>query len=426
VRSRKAFTRSRDRLKRMDTHPYATPLSVALPCHTVEPDARTRERAATGALPTICHVTVAHRELKSRTFYMQLAPLAAIGFPVRYVSPVAVTPQGKSVTFIPTAVPQSRLARVLRTPRLLRTLLAQHAAIYHIQDPELLPAAFVLKLLFRKHVVFDSYEDFASMALQSQRIPGALKPLAERAVLKVQKLAARVLDAVITADPLTLRRFARTGHSRKLVFYNLPNLDVFPPPRYEGAKRFDIVYRGGVSERAGTWTLLEALHELKSRGHTIKTLLIGYFDNPDAKAELVRRIASHDLGAEITVGGRIDHATMPHVLSQAKIGVSPLLNTPKFCRNIPVKIFEYWASGLPVVASDLPPIRPFYKSVNAGLLFQPGDSRGLANAISRLLVQPDVAREMGRRGREAVERRWNHRSEVRKLQRLLTEIAVSN
>ncbi len=306
----------------------------------------------------------------------------------------------------------------------MRILLEQRAGVYHFQDPELLPAAFVLKRLFGKRVVFDAYEDFASMALQSQRIPRALKPVAERMMLQLQRLAAQVFDGLITADPLTMRRFARTGQSKKLVFYNLPNLDVFPAP-VDGPRQFDVVYRGGVSDRAGTWVLLEALRVLKLRGIAVKTLLIGYFDDLEAKAQLFRRVDALGLSENVILEGRIEHIAMARTLRQAKIGVSPLLDTPKFQRNIPVKIFEYWACGLPAIASDLSPIRPFFKSANAGMLFRSGDVIALADSIQHLLAQPERAEEMGRRGREAVERRFNNRNEVRKLHRLLTRIAAS-
>jgi glycosyltransferase involved in cell wall biosynthesis len=401
--------------------------AVAVPIALVPSGARVAvpvDAARTAEPPVVCHVTVAHRELKSRTFYMQLAPLAEIGIPVRYVSPAITAKPKPGVTFVPIGGGLGRFAQLLRAPAIVRTLLQQNASVYHFQDPELLPAAFALKLLFGKKIVFDCYEDFASMALQSQRIPGALKPLAGSIVLHIQRVAARVFDGVITADPLTLCRFARTGRSKKLVFYNLPNLDVFPDP-VAGLRPFDVVYRGGVSERAGTWILLEALRLLKLRGVAVKALLIGYFDDFEAKAQLFRRVDALGLSENVFLEGRIEHTGMWGALRQAKIGISPLLDTPKFQRNIPVKVFEYWACGLPAIASDLAPIRPFFKSANAGLLFRSGDALALADSIQHLLRQPELAAEMGRRGREAVERRFNNRSEVRKLHRLLTRIAAS-
>lgn len=414
----------------MQSQTYSSHATVALDASLANVAVAAPTPEAAGEIaqpPAICHVTLAHRELKSRTFYMQFAPLAALGIPVTYVSPASRTPPSQGITFVPIASPRSRWLQILSTPFLVRSLVKQRAALYHFQDPELLAAAFVLKLLFRKRVVFDSYEDFASMALHSNRIPAVMKPLAERSIAHLQKLAARTFDAIITADSLTLKRFARFGRSKKRVLYNLPNLDLFPTPTPTTPKRYDVVYRGGVSERAGTWTLLESLKLLKLHGRSVKTLIIGYFDNADARVQLFRRIDAAGLCDQITVEGRLDHTAMARTLSQARIGVSPLLATPKFQRNIPVKIFEYWACGLPVIASDLAPIRPFIRNAtaDAGLLYPAGDAHALAQAIEDLLAEPQKAEALGRRGREAVEQRYNNRSEVVKLHRLFNEIIAT-
>ena len=112
---------------------------------------------------------------------------------------------------------------------------------------------------------------------------------------------------------------------------------------------------------------------------------------------------------------------MARTLSQARIGVCPLTDIPKFQRNIPVKIFEYWACGLPVVASDLPPIRPFFKSAARRPALPRRRCRRARQRTRDLLANPAHARKMGARGREAVEPRYNNRSEVLKLRRLVKE-----
>ncbi len=76
---------------------------------------------------------------------------------------------------------------------------------------------------------------------------------------------------------------------------------------------------------------------------------------------------------------------------------------------MPIKVFEYWASGLPVVTSDLPPIRPFFRHAEYGFLVKPGDAAALASSIQWLLEHPVDARRMGARGRAAVVERLNNR-----------------
>jgi len=348
-------------------------------------------------------------------------PLAANGAGVRFLAPIDAGGHRHGVDLV--RLPRPTLFRRLATfAGLLAKLLRPGAAVYHFQDPQLLPVGLLLKLVLRKRVIYDAYEDFPSMAAQKRRIPRFLRPLAARSMAALENLAARRFDGIMTADPFTLRRFAHTGPSRKLVFYNFPNLDFFPPLK-PGTKRFDVVYRGGLSERAGTPLLLSAIEMLAASARQVRVLLIGYFDSPAAETAIRGRIRLLGLEPLVEIRGRIDHEDMAAALSESRIGVSPLLPVPKFLLNIPVKIFEYWACGLPVVATDLPPIRPFVRSGDAAFLVPPTNAAELAQVIAWLLDHPQAAARMGAKGRELVEKRFNNSAEVRKLGRFVTLIA---
>ena len=373
---------------------------------------------------TLCHFSTAHTQLKSRSLHRECLPLASAGMNVRYVTPADIQGHRNGVDFVTLQRTQSRMRSLLAPAPLIRVLLAQNANLYHFQDPELLPLALALKLIFHKRIVYDAYEDFPSMALNKSSFPPVLRSLAAKAVAILECLAAHCFDGVTTADPLTLRRFAHTGKSRKLVFFNFPNLDLFPPPRPK-TKQFDVVYRGGLSARTGVLVLLEAMRLLADRGNPAKLLLIGYFDDAVFESELRKRI--HDLGLSpnVELRGRMEHEDMAEALSQARVGVSPLQDIPKFRLNIPVKIFEYWACGLPVVASDLPPIRPFFRNVGGGFLYQPTDAAELAQSISWLLDHPDAATRMGRNGRSAIVQRFNNHNEIHKLREFFSRVTAT-
>jgi glycosyltransferase involved in cell wall biosynthesis len=371
---------------------------------------------------TVCHFTTAHSELKSRSFHREFMPLAANGFGVQYVAPMKSSARRDGVDLIALPRRGNRVRALLVLPALVAKLLRQRAGLYHFQDPQLLPIAFALKLLFRKRVVYDAYEDFPSMTANKASLPHFLRPLAAKLMAGLENLAARCFDGVMTADPFTLRRFARSGHSRKLVFYNFPNLDLFPPIRPR-AKSFDVVYRGGLSERAGTFLLLEAVRLLAARASPVRLLLIGYFDSSSAETALRERIRIFGLDSLLEIRGRIAHEDMADALSEARIGVCPLQPVPKFLLNIPVKVFEYWACGLPVVASDLPPIRPFFRNEHAGFLVPPKSAVALARSMGWLLDHPEDAARMGERGRDLVTQRFNNGCEVHKLHRFCAQIA---
>jgi glycosyltransferase involved in cell wall biosynthesis len=373
---------------------------------------------------TLCHFTTAHTELKSRSYHMQCRPLASAGVDVQYASPATIGDDHPEMRFVKLPRLKGRLQTLLALPSLIRTLLRLRASLYHFQDPELLPVALVMKIVFRKRIVFDCYEDFASMAYTMRGLPRALRPAVATVVGVIQKIAAISFDGVMTADPLTLRRVGHSGKSEKLTFYNFPNPEFFPTPQ-SNVKEFDLVYRGGLSERAGTWLLLDAMRLLAVRGKFTRLLLIGYCDNRAVEAALRDHVRLLGLTDSVEIHGRIGHEDMAKALGRARIGVSPLQDIPKFRVNIPVKVFEYWACGLPVVVSNLPPLRPFFKNVGGGLLFVPGDAKALAQSLAWLLDHPHSAARMGQRGRAAIETRFVHRNEVQKLLRFYSRLAAN-
>lgn len=78
----------------------------------------------------------------------------------------------------------------------------------------------------------------------------------------------------------------------------------------------------------------------------------------------------------------------------------------------PIKLFEYMASGSPIVASDLPSIREVLTPGENALLSPPGDSTSLAASIAELLDNPAEARRLAAAARQDVGKyTWKKRAE---------------
>lgn len=362
----------------------------------------------------VCHLSPIERLRDERAFSRESLPAVAYGLRPIIVGPHSRTESLQGVEFVSVPKSRNRALRMLHTFRFIQQALRQQAALYQVHSPELIPAGLILKLLFKKRVVYDTREDFPSMMLTKTYLPKWSRAAISKCVAGVERLAARFLDGIITADSGSLRPLAKTGKSQKLVFYNFPNLRYFPETS-SLEKAYDLIYRGGLSERAGTYVLLESIRLLLNRGVSARLLLFGYADNRETEESI--RATLHALGIAhlVTLRGMIPHDEMASTLKLGRIAVCPLQRIPKFMNNIPVKVFESWACGLPVIATDLPPIRPFFAGRRLGLLVRPGDSRDLANAINRLLASPALADECSQKARQIVVERYNTAAEIRKL-----------
>jgi glycosyltransferase involved in cell wall biosynthesis len=362
---------------------------------------------------TVCHLSPVEG-LDERAFRRQALPAAKWGVRSSIIGPHGESGSVAEIEFVPIARSRSRAMRILLASRGVLPALHQHADIYHVHSPEHILPGLILKLLFRKKVIYDAREDFPAMMLTKTYLSPWLRNLARKLVFFAEQLAARFFDGFVTADSGTLRPHAKSGSSRKLVFYNLPNLQFFPHPNGV-QKEFDLVYRGGISQRAGTLVLLDAVHQLAKEGLPVRVLIFGYTDDEKTREAIGNYIRQLHIDHLITLKGRIPHLEMAGALTKARVAVCPLQRIPKFLNNIPVKVFESWACGLPVVATDLPPIRPFFDRSQYGLLVPPGSPSELARAIRCLLDHPEEIARVGQQARRAVLERYNNGIESKKL-----------
>jgi glycosyltransferase involved in cell wall biosynthesis len=87
--------------------------------------------------------------------------------------------------------------------------------------------------------------------------------------------------------------------------------------------------------------------------------------------------------------GALPHAMLPAALAAADIGVAPFDPMRHAALRLgfywsPLKIFEYMAVGLPVVAPALPRLRRLVEHKREGLLYAPRNPRELDRAIAQL------------------------------------------
>jgi glycosyltransferase involved in cell wall biosynthesis len=174
-----------------------------------------------------------------------------------------------------------------------------------------------------------------------------------------------------------------------------------------------IGYVGGFAPWHGLEILVEAVALIPKLQVPLNLLLIG--DGPTL--DLIRSLAEQFRNRfQIITPGRIEHINLPSYLSTMDIMVMPNSND----YGSPMKIFEYMASGKPVVAPDYQPLRDVIKDGIDGLLFRPNDPRPLSCVLEKLIHNPDLRQRLGNNARERVvkEHNWRNRA-IRIVDRLL-------
>ena len=77
----------------------------------------------------------------------------------------------------------------------------------------------------------------------------------------------------------------------------------------------------------------------------------------------------------------------------------------------PMKLFEYMAAGVPIVATDLPSIHEVLRHGENAWLVEPGNSEALAEGIHAVIENPELAKRLAEHARQEVEKyTWERRA----------------
>jgi glycosyltransferase involved in cell wall biosynthesis len=131
---------------------------------------------------------------------------------------------------------------------------------------------------------------------------------------------------------------------------------------------------------------------------------------PELEQEVLLDAQRHGLEEAVRFVGRVPFDEVGRHLERAAVGWVTWQPYPKNQKNVPTKLFEYMAYGLPVVSSDLDSTRRFVEDGVSGHLVRADDAGAHAEAIIDLLEDRRAAAAIGLRGREQVLARYNWRS----------------
>jgi hypothetical protein len=364
----------------------------------------------------VAHLTSAHPRHDIRIFVKECSTLAAAGHEVFLIVADGLGGETRSGVHIVDVGAKSggRLSRMTDTVRRVKAAaLALKPDVAHFHDPELIPAALSLQ----KHgikVVYDVHEDVPRQVLSKPWIPRLLRRPVSGAVEVLEDFAVRRFDAIVAATPFIRERFERAGARKVVDVCNYPILEELVRDTPWEARQDTVCYLGGITRIRGIEPIVAALPLAEA-----KLDLAG----PWSEAGLKESLQASPGWAWVNDLGMLDRAGVAEVLARCKVGLVTLFPTPNYVDALPIKLFEYMAAGIPVIASDFPLWRGIVEDANCGLLVDPQDPAAIAAAMKTLLADPVNARILGESGKRAVLAKYSWAAEGRKLAALYQTLA---
>jgi glycosyltransferase involved in cell wall biosynthesis len=362
----------------------------------------------------ICVVTTLHEPKDDRIYYKEVLSLRK-----RYRDITLVAPRSDAdgerlapeVRFAPLSHRKGAIWRLLRLPEALIVICRLRPDVCHLQDFDLIFLIPFLRVLTRARLIYDVHENFPEHALDRFLNHPRLGGLLARCVEWIENRLARKCHVVLGVVDHQIRRFEAVG-ARAVAVYNYPRLELLNVERAPGpgTKSFGdrpvLLFHGNMGRDRGLFDMLAAIGLVRHSIPDVLLLLIGFLSQDD-RDETTRMIRELHIEGNVQILQHVDHGQIAGWLGLATIGLVPTRPVVAYRHALPIKLFEFMISQVPVLAADLPEIAPYVKTSGAGLLFESGNPVSLAEGIGTMLAGRAGLKRMGENGRRAVEEKWN-------------------
>lgn len=268
--------------------------------------------------------------------------------------------------------------------------------LVQVSDVRELMLGYAVKKMAGIPVIFDSHEDYFNQKYEYRRKTGIayVKGMIARSH---ELLYVRYMDAVFCTDDFLEQMYARPVFDAPSVTMvrNIPARDTIRDlPVSNDRHSLKLVYIGSVNEIRGIIEVADYCKRFNQEPNAIRqgtTLSFHVFSKPykiiDGLVEQ-HKIIHH---------GYVSQSTIKRRISDFDIGVSLIMPSKKFERNILIKNFEYMAMGIPILTSHYGTMKRYVSQAKAGLTIDPTSYDAFKNAILKF-SDIDFRRTCGENG----------------------------
>jgi glycosyltransferase involved in cell wall biosynthesis len=316
-------------------------------------------------------------------------------------------------------------AFVLFSVRTLGLHIRNRYDVIHVHNmPDFLVFAALVPKLLGARVILDIHDAMPEFYMSKFSLEG--KSAIIRLLRLQERLAAGVADAVITANAAFGDRIAARGvrESKVVVVNNYPDTGLFDRRRHDGKRRgrgqgFDLLYPGTIAPRYGLDVAIAALPMLVGTIPKLRLVIVG------RQVEYTRELC--ELAIELGVRPfvefrhpvRVDE--VPGLMAGADIGIYPARPDAHMNVAMPVKVLEYAAMGIPIVASRIKVLESVFDESSI-MFFEPGNVLQFAECVEEVFNRPGLGAKLARNAGKIVTGALCWRSESQRYLDLLDQL----
>jgi glycosyltransferase involved in cell wall biosynthesis len=331
-----------------------------------------------------------------------------------------------------------RFLGIKRQPYLISSLflflhimlhLSQYDIIY-ARDFHTVIVAFLPRLILRKKLVFE----MNGIANEEERLRehSMFRRLFTFCIEKAERMAAFSADRIVVVTPHIASYLV--GHFRcnpenVEVVENGVDTETFHPISDEtvlkalrqrlgiGEKEVVVTFVGNLAPWQGIEYLIQVAPSLTKRLPPIRFLIIG---SGVLKEKFQAEVQRSGMSDRFIFTGMVDYEKIPLYINISDICL--VLKRRLASGYSPIKLFEYMACGKPVLASRVEGLE-FIEIEEVGLLTEPEDVTSIEKGLIELIETPQKRIEMGFKGRELAQEKFDWKLRVKRITEILEGLA---
>ena len=245
----------------------------------------------------------------------------------------------------------------------------------------LLKDLVLIKFLKRKYnikiLLHIRYADLEQVVFRNKFLKWIMLSFFDKYVDRVISLSKKFKDELVAAG---------LDSSRISVLYNFQNYTIQMKKQHE-EETTRILFLGSLEKRKGIWDMISILDRITSAKYHVQ--FAGSFFDKETENIFMDTIKSKRWFSKVNFSGYITGDIKKDTIMDSDIFI-----LPTYGEGMPIAILESMALGCVIISTTVGAIPEIIKEGENGFLFQPGDVKGMSEAINRLMDHKDTMRQI--------------------------------
>jgi glycosyltransferase involved in cell wall biosynthesis len=353
----------------------------------------------------IVHASTTHRQFDNRIYKNECLSLVKQGYKVSIIVPRADVDIENNVKFHQLNIGTTPWIRAsVGVFLVFFKALQLRPTVLHIHDPELLLAAFLLKLATGCRIVYDAHENYGGM-IRDASLSNYVKELLIGTLDMIYRIALPKFDLIVTVCPSMAERY-KTYNDKILVLQNYPRMYVSKEASNEALQnnKFKILYSGTVISQS---IILNALLVLRE-SVDIEYHIAGYYSD-----DFVKMVREKGLEHNVVFHGLLTRDELELLSKSCHCGIQLL----EYNHNVGwdtgtmgnTKVFDYLGFGLPIIVTDFKIWQEnILNKYECGIAVRPDGVNELVDAVTFYITHETIRETHASNALKAFEREFNY------------------